>query len=98
MVNFPSILGQSDGELFIIQATIADDHKSPKEGMNKVWQALDNDTRRGREWHLVIVTDTTGTAESLVNKFSRDLIGFKVDVQVVFVQAGEGVATSPCIL
>ena len=65
-----SVLGQSDGKLFIIQATIADDHKSPKEGMNKVWQALDN------------VTDTTGTAELLVNKFSRDLIGFKVDVQV----------------
>ena len=85
VINIPgvdSVLGQSDGKLFIIQATIADDHKSPKEGMNKVWQALGNDTRRRREWHLVIVTDTTGTAESLVNKVSRDLIGFEVDVQV----------------
>ena len=47
MVNFPgvdSVLGQNGGKLFIIQATIADDHKSPKEGMNKVCGRLSTTT------------------------------------------------------
>ena len=85
VVNFPgvdSVLGQSDGKLFVIQATIAGHHKSPEEGMKKVWTALNKDTRKGREWHCVIVTDTIRAAESFVNEFSKDLIGFTANVQV----------------
>lgn len=77
-----SVLGQSDGKLFVIQATIASDHRSPKEGMDRVWGALQKDTRKRREWHVVNVTDSAQTAELFVNTFSDDLISFKRGVSV----------------
>ena len=41
--NFPginSVLGDEEGNVFTIQATITDDHKSPKDGIKKVWGQL----------------------------------------------------------
>ena len=85
VVNFPgvdSVLGQSDGELFVIQATIARDHKSPEEGIKKVWGALNNDARTRRRWHFVIVTDASGVPRQLMGKLSKDVRGLELGVPI----------------
>jgi len=43
VVNFPgvdNVLGDSEGNLFTCQATIAHDHKDPEDGIKEVWGEL----------------------------------------------------------
>jgi len=79
VTNFPgvdSVLGDSSGNLFTIQAAIADDHTSPTLGIKRVWEQLHPDVRTGRIWHYVIVTTTMVAAKSYVKKFSEELSSF----------------------
>ena len=71
-----SVLSQSDRKLFIIQATIAPKHRSPKERIDGVWAALHTDTCIRCKWHVVIVTDSTEAAQSFVEMILMDSVGF----------------------
>jgi len=77
--NFPGVdgvLGDKEGQVYTIQATIADDHKSPIEGIKKVWRHFLQEVRTGRTWHYVVVTKTNQDAQRYVKKFSEELSGF----------------------
>jgi hypothetical protein len=84
-VNFPgvdSVLGDTDGHVYTIQATIADKHTSPVQGIEMVWKNFKPAIRTSRTWHFVIVTDSEEAAGEYVKKFSKELRGFKPPVQV----------------
>lgn len=72
--NFPGINGVlSDSQnVFAVQATLANDHKSPWEGLKKVWQSFDRSVRTERVWHVVVFAETRESALQLVQKFSND--------------------------
>ena len=78
VVTFPgvdSVLGDSNGNLFTFQATIADDHRSPEAGIKKVWAELLPEVRTRRVWHYVAVTKTEAEAETWA-RFSTLLKSF----------------------
>jgi len=83
--NFPgvdSVLGSMvDNELaiFTIQATIANDHTSPAEGITKVWRNFLPKIRAGCTWHYVVVANTNQAAQRFVEHFSEELKGFRLD-------------------
>jgi hypothetical protein len=79
VANFPGIdgvLGDTDGNVYTVQATIASTHVSPEEGIKKVWQQFDPAIRTRRTWHFVIITDSILLAEEYRNKFSKKLDEF----------------------
>ena len=81
VVNFPgvdSVLGDSSWNLFTLQATIAGDHKSPQEGITKVWENLSPAVRNGRIWHYVTVTRMEADAEKYRAQFSESLENFRL--------------------
>jgi hypothetical protein len=85
--NFPGVdgvLGDTEGHVYAIQATIAREHKSPVEGIKKVWKHMLPQVRTGRTWHYVVVTDTKGKATDYVEELSSGLrlTGVPVDVDV----------------
>ena len=75
-----SVLGTLDGGVYTIQATIAADHKHPKEGIKKVWEAFSADIRDQRTWHYVVVADTQQAAASYVEMYSKSLSTFTLGV------------------
>lgn len=78
-INFPgidSVLGDTSGNIYALQATIADDHTSPIEGIQRIWEKLTPDVREGRRWHFVVVADSLPVADHLVARFSAELDGF----------------------
>lgn len=80
VINFPgidSVLGDTDQNIYAVQATVADKHKSPVEGLQKIWNKLEPDARTHRSWHFVLVTDNRTTAEKLMKDWS-DLKHFEV--------------------
>jgi len=81
-----SVLGTSDGGVYIIQAIIAGDHKDPMEGIRKVWDHFNRDVRAQRSWHYVIVADTKWAAMKYVNEFSTRKRGFTLGQEGVPVQ------------
>ena len=87
--NFPgvdSVLGTLDGGVYIIQATIATDHKDPKEGITKVWSSFNADVRAQRTWHYIVVADTQQTAASYVEMYSKSLSAFTLGINHTTVQ------------
>jgi len=78
--NFPGIDGVlGDGnDIYTIQATIAEEHKSPVDGIKKVWKQLLPKIRKDRTWHFVVITNSTQTAGAYVAKFTTDLAEFRL--------------------
>ena len=79
VVNFPGVdglLGDSNGNLFTFQATIAVGHTSPEAGIKKVWAKLLPEVRTRRAWHYVVVTKTKAEAETYRARFSTSLKAF----------------------
>jgi hypothetical protein len=76
VANFPGIdgvLGDTDGHVYTIQATIADTHTSPEQGIQKVWEQFHPEVRTHRTWHFVVVTNNKQDADAYVKEFSKKL-------------------------
>jgi len=70
MANFPGVdgvLGDTDGHVYTIQATIAEDHDDPTDGIRKVWAQMNKEVRETRTWHSVVVVDDKQTARGYMN-------------------------------
>ncbi|KAJ7229167.1 hypothetical protein GGX14DRAFT_617124 [Mycena pura] len=87
--NFPGIdgvLGDSKGNLFAVQATIASEYTSPEDGLRKVWEIIDKPVGESCSWHFVVVADTTATAKKLGPEIAKSLetlrLGRKKKVEV----------------
>ena len=76
-----SVLGTEDGRVYTIQATIMTHHKDPMEGINKVWDSFLPEVRTRRTWHFVVIADTELTADTCVERFSKELHRFKLGDQ-----------------
>jgi len=79
VANFPgidSVLGDTDGQIYTLQATIAPDHTSPIDGIVKAWKQFPSAVQKQCTWHYVVVTNTQQAAESYVEKASQRLAGF----------------------
>jgi hypothetical protein len=77
--NFPgvdSVLGDTDGHVYTIQATIGDDHVSPDDGIKKVWAYFDPAIRTSRIWHYVVIADSKKAANAYLKHFSEELCNF----------------------
>jgi len=72
------VLGDEDGNVYTVQATIATEHKGPETGIKKVWDKVHPDVRTGRTWHYVIVTDNKQAADAYVKEWSKKLRNFKL--------------------
>lgn len=81
MVDFPwvdSILGDSRGNMFTFQATIAEDPLSPEVGLKKVWAKLPLAVQTRCTWHYIIVTKTEAEAVYRA-RFSTLLKSFRLN-------------------
>jgi len=79
--NFPgidSVLGNKDGQIYTLQATIARNHKSPIDGIVKVWEQFPSAVQRQCTWHFVAVTNTEQAAKSYMKKYSQRLASFEL--------------------
>jgi hypothetical protein len=77
--NFPginSVLGDTDGDVYTIQATIAHDHVSPVDGITKVWGQFRPEIRTSHTWHFVVVTNSQLAADAYLKQFSKTLCDF----------------------
>src|SRR6266508_3800744 len=57
IVNYPGIDGVlvNGNNIFALQATIADTHDEPRDGLKKVWQTIGAAVAQNFTWHFVIV-------------------------------------------
>jgi hypothetical protein len=81
VANFPGIdgvLGDRDGNIYTIQATIARHHKSPLKGIKKVWEEINPVIRTTHTWHFVIITDSKEAADAYQGKFSSEVSQFRL--------------------
>ncbi|KAI0742038.1 hypothetical protein C8Q80DRAFT_1357212 [Daedaleopsis nitida] len=72
--TFPGVdglLGDSDGNLFAMQATVANDHKSPEEGLALLWDQFKAGVRKARKWHVVFFAPDHDTATRLLQKHAK---------------------------
>jgi hypothetical protein len=79
VANFPGVdgvLGDTDGNVYTVQATIAEDHNSPIDGIKKVWRHFPQEVRAQRIWHYVVVTASERDADEYFTKFSNELRDF----------------------
>ncbi|KAE9389933.1 hypothetical protein BT96DRAFT_1066308, partial [Gymnopus androsaceus JB14] len=56
--NFPGIdavLGDTDGNIFTVQCSIAMDHSAPNDGILKARQSIPSAIRNACSWHHVVV-------------------------------------------
>ena len=77
MANFPGVngvLGDTDGHVYTIQATIASTHTSPEQGIKKVWEQFRPAIRTSHTWHFVVITDGKQAADAYVE--SKKLCNF----------------------
>lgn len=72
------VLGDTDNNVYAVQATIASDHSSPAEGLKKAWLGVAPSVRSQCRWHLVVVADNIAAAGGLVKPFSSQLEDFKL--------------------
>ncbi len=72
------VLGDEDGNVYTVQATIATEHKGPEKGIKKVWDKVHPAVRTRRTWHYVIVTDNKQAADAYVKEWSKKLLNFKL--------------------
>jgi hypothetical protein len=71
-----SVLGDENGNVYTIQATIASAHTGPQEGIRKVWDHFNSAGRAGRTWHYVIVTNNQQDANKYEEEWSQHLQNF----------------------
>lgn len=74
--NFPGIdavLGDTDGNIFTVQCSIAKDHSAPNDGILKATQSIPSAIRNARSWHHVVVSDTLATAQKQGSQAVRQL-------------------------
>ena len=77
--KFPGVdgvLGDTDGHVYTIQATIANTYTSPELGIKKVWEQFRPEVRTSRTWHFVAIADTKQAADAYADKFSKELCHF----------------------
>lgn len=88
VMNFPGIDGvlSVGRDIFTLQVSIAEDHRSPIEGIRRTWAAFSPDVRENCKWHIVVVADTQNTANKLRNQFSNDLKDLRLGRANVAVQ------------
>lgn len=72
------VLGDTDSNIYAVQAAIASDYSSPAEGLKQAWLGVDPSVRPHRRWHFVVVADNIAAADGLVKHFSGQLKGFKL--------------------
>ncbi|RPD53459.1 hypothetical protein L226DRAFT_466652 [Lentinus tigrinus ALCF2SS1-7] len=92
--DFPGIdgvLGDS-ANVYVLQATVAGEYRSPEEGLRRVWAHFDRKIRDKRAWHIVFVTDRKELALQHVETFTETLEGFTLG------RARIGVMVWGCIL
>lgn len=73
VIDFPGIdgvLGDSKGNIYAVQATIADRLSSPNQGLQKIWDNLQPAARKRRLWHFVVVGKEQTAVDNIVNGFS----------------------------
>ena len=77
VVNFPGIDGilVNGKHLFLLQATIADSHRRPDDGLKNVWKAIGAAFAQLYNWHFVMVTDQKDLAEKYVRELGTHLSG-----------------------
>jgi hypothetical protein len=76
VVNIPGVdgvLGNTDGHVYTIQATLSNEPNSPIEGIKKVWAQFTPEVQTGRTWHHVVVTNTNSGAVANVEKLLEPL-------------------------
>lgn len=62
--------------IYALQATVAPNHKSPMEGLKKVWSKLPSNARN-RKWTFVVVCDDRSSAQGYLDQLERDDLTFK---------------------
>lgn len=72
------ILGDTDNNLYAVQATIASEYSNPVKGLKQAWLAVDSSARASRHWHLVVVGADVGVVDGLVKQYSGQLEGLKL--------------------
>lgn len=88
VMNFPgidSVLGAGK-DIFTLQASVAEKHGSPIDGIRKTWNAVSPVVREDCTWHVVIVSDTQARADGIRNQFLDDLKGLRLGPAKVVVQ------------
>lgn len=88
VMNFPGIDGVLGvgKNIFTLQASIAEDYRSPIEGIRRTWAAFSPDVQTNCTWHVVVVADTQNTANNLRNQISNDLKDLRLGCAKVVVQ------------
>lgn len=88
-MNFPGIDGvlSAGKNIFTLQASIAEKHRSPIDGIRKTWSAVSPVVREKCTWHVVVVADKQDTADNIRKQFLKNLKDFhlghaNVNVQV----------------
>ncbi|KIL58556.1 hypothetical protein M378DRAFT_170456 [Amanita muscaria Koide BX008] len=75
VVDWPGIDGVlvNGNDIYALQATIADTHRGPRDGLKKVWQTIGADVARLFTWHFVVVTDNKDLADKHTTDFGTRL-------------------------
>ncbi|KAI1787269.1 hypothetical protein LXA43DRAFT_716584 [Ganoderma leucocontextum] len=67
-----AVLADSENA-YAIQATTADDHDSPVDGLQKVWMSFDRDVRTERAWHVVVISEREELARRYADVFADEV-------------------------
>lgn len=88
IMNFPGIDGVlgAGKDIFTLQASVAEKHGSPIDGIRKTWNAVSPAIREDCTWHVVVVSDTHATADSIRKQFLDDLKDLRLGRAKVVVQ------------
>jgi len=70
-----SVLGDTHGQVYAIQATFAGEHNNPIDGIKKVWGQVNKEVREGRTWHLVFIVDDIQSARVYLDKYGSQKLG-----------------------
>jgi hypothetical protein len=73
-----SVLGDTSGNLYTMQATIAGNHSDPIKGIQQVWDSFKPEVRAKRTWHCVVFAEDKQAADRLAEVFSQYLDGFRL--------------------
>jgi hypothetical protein len=76
VINFPGVdgvLGDIDGNIYVVQATIAGEHGSPVEGLKSIWGTVSQRLRDLGIWRFVVVANVKSTADRHAARFSDEL-------------------------
>ena len=71
IINFPGIDGVlvNGNNIYALQATIADTHDGPLNGLKKLWKTIGAAVAQGFTWNFVLVTDN----KLLADRYAREL-------------------------